>query len=71
MVAMVMTMIGLAVFAVLAARFGADSRETERTGWFVERPWPERLRGRRADAAPASCGGAASATSTRPLPQGL
>jgi hypothetical protein len=31
---------GLALFAVLASRFGADSRETERIGWIVERPRP-------------------------------
>ncbi|MFY9779912.1 MAG: hypothetical protein WAJ85_05310 [Candidatus Baltobacteraceae bacterium] len=45
MVVMVLTG-SLALLAVLAIRFGADSRETERLGWIVERPQPLRARAR-------------------------
>jgi hypothetical protein len=40
MIAMLMVVLGLALLSVLAVRFGADSRETERTGWIVERSQP-------------------------------
>ena len=41
MIAMVLTA-SLAFLAFLAIRYGADSREGERTGWIVERPRPVR-----------------------------
>jgi hypothetical protein len=41
---MIVTMLlaGLVLLAVLGSRFGADSRDVERTGWIAERPQPQR-----------------------------